>query len=186
MRALSPVHPGSASDDELFAALCDAAVLDDESWRSAAACREQPLEWFFPPEDPSQESSDVISAEAQGCCESCPVRVRCLFEAIRRREQHGVWGGVTPRGLRRWRQRLAAAGVRFADGGPVTFIGAAAPTPTRDWAGLLGGRELGTRWQELARLEGDAAVVELPEDVELVERYHDGVRILYARRREVA
>jgi WhiB family redox-sensing transcriptional regulator len=29
------------------------------------------------------------------CKEMCPVRDQCLQEAIDRREQHGIWGGLT-------------------------------------------------------------------------------------------
>lgn len=31
--------------------------------------------------------------EAQAVCETCPLKVECLIEALQRREMCGVWGG---------------------------------------------------------------------------------------------
>ena len=27
---------------------------------------------------------------------TCPIRTRCLQEALERDDQHGIWGGLTP------------------------------------------------------------------------------------------
>lgn len=41
-------------------------------------------------------------------CYPCPVRIRCLAEALDRREEHGVWGGMTTRDRRALLRRHAA------------------------------------------------------------------------------
>lgn len=30
-------------------------------------------------------------------CAVCPVRIDCLYVALRTGERHGIWGGLTPR-----------------------------------------------------------------------------------------
>lgn len=75
-----------------------AQVLDDETTtdeelgpapRSAAACNDGTgtlTELFF-----SEDLLDI--ARAKHLCSTCPLRLRCLEEALDRREPWGVWGG---------------------------------------------------------------------------------------------
>ena len=61
---------------------------DAEEWTADAACNTTDPEAFF-----LTNKSDI--AAVKGICASCPVRVECLLSAIRRREEYGVWGGLT-------------------------------------------------------------------------------------------
>ena len=45
-------------------------------------------------------------ARARQICAGCPYKAPCLLEAIERREQHGIWGGVTVRQFTRIRAEL--------------------------------------------------------------------------------
>jgi WhiB family transcriptional regulator, redox-sensing transcriptional regulator len=62
-------------------------------WRSAAACRTCDPDLFFPVSStgPSVEQA----AKAKQICAQCLVRRDCLAFALRTRQAHGVWGGLT-------------------------------------------------------------------------------------------
>ncbi|MEU5847455.1 WhiB family transcriptional regulator [Saccharopolyspora shandongensis] len=56
-------------------------------WRSQAACRRRPGLDFI----------DPAPADAEQCravCGACPVRERCLAEALAAGEPWGIWGGL--------------------------------------------------------------------------------------------
>jgi WhiB family redox-sensing transcriptional regulator len=57
------------------------------SWYARAGCAGIDPELFYP-QDP-----DTTSA-AKAICRGCQVRALCLDDALRRREQHGIWGGL--------------------------------------------------------------------------------------------
>jgi hypothetical protein len=61
------------------------------SWRTEAACKGQPTEWFY---------STKYAARALIVCNDCPVRRPCNQEAEQAGEEFGVWGGTAVR-LRR-------------------------------------------------------------------------------------
>jgi WhiB family transcriptional regulator, redox-sensing transcriptional regulator len=80
-------------------------------WPSLAACRTGDPDALF-----------VRGAQqnvAKRICRSCPVRIECLVEALDKRTEFGVWGGMTERErralLRRhpnvtsWRRMIEAA-----------------------------------------------------------------------------
>jgi WhiB family transcriptional regulator, redox-sensing transcriptional regulator len=70
--------------------------MSDETradWRSAAACRSADPELFFPVSGFGQALKQV--AEAKAICARCPVRRQCLAFALRTRQPHGIWGGMT-------------------------------------------------------------------------------------------
>lgn len=72
------------------------AIHDDESWQVKAACRGPQSDLFFPPAH--FEKKDIREArerEAKEICATCSVRQECLEYAIRIREPHGVWGGLS-------------------------------------------------------------------------------------------
>jgi hypothetical protein len=60
--------------------------------------------WF-----PTGNSQDARAAtrEAQAICHTCPVRLQCGNTALERREQWGVWGGMTERQRRAILRRRA-------------------------------------------------------------------------------
>ena len=57
-------------------------------WRTQAACLDDPDRQF-----PGNVAEEI--AAAKRVCAGCPVRDKCLGEALERRERDGVWGGLT-------------------------------------------------------------------------------------------
>jgi WhiB family transcriptional regulator, redox-sensing transcriptional regulator len=66
-----------------------------ENWRAAAACRSVDPDLFFPVSDFGKGLDQA--AEAKGICAACTVRRQCLAFALRTRQVHGIWGGLTER-----------------------------------------------------------------------------------------
>lgn len=54
---------------------------NDASWRSRAACLDVDPELFFPAAE-AGEVYEAQVAEAKAVCATCPVRARCLAEAL--------------------------------------------------------------------------------------------------------
>jgi WhiB family transcriptional regulator, redox-sensing transcriptional regulator len=65
----------------------------ERNWRSAAACRSADPDLFFPISASGQALKQV--AEAKAICVRRPVRRQCLAFALRTRQAHGIWGGMT-------------------------------------------------------------------------------------------
>lgn len=59
------------------------------TWRDDAACKGNDRPFFT--------ETAVGIAKAKAICAECSVRNECLIAAIDNREEHGVWGGLTPR-----------------------------------------------------------------------------------------
>lgn len=59
-----------------------------EDWAHEALCAEVDPELFFPAQGAS-------TRPAKKLCHSCAVREPCLLEALLRREEYGVWGGMS-------------------------------------------------------------------------------------------
>ncbi len=61
------------------------------TWRCLAACLDEDPELFYP---------DLHEAEqvrkAKEVCSRCIVREQCLKVALITKDQHGIWGGLTP------------------------------------------------------------------------------------------
>jgi len=73
-----------------------------ETWHLKAACRGPESVLFFPPSFPERrDERDSREAEAKHICTACPVRRECLDFAVRVREPHGIWGGLTEAERRR-------------------------------------------------------------------------------------
>lgn len=76
------------------------------AWRQAANCLGIDPELFYP----QRGGSKVLQAEqiraAKAVCASCTVRAQCLFDAIERNEEWGIWGGLSERERRDWLTRL--------------------------------------------------------------------------------
>jgi WhiB family redox-sensing transcriptional regulator len=81
------------------------ANRDDLFYRQAA-CAGAPVDLFFP--DPTRPDARDME-QARAICAGCPVREACLAAGIA--EDHGIWGGLTPRERRvlRREQRGGAA-----------------------------------------------------------------------------
>lgn len=83
-----------------------------EEWRSRAKCLGRDTEIFYPPRDRKRYKS--IADQSKAICNGkdsqpiCPVRVSCLLYALRRGEEHGIWGGMSHRErnalLRKWKK----------------------------------------------------------------------------------
>jgi WhiB family redox-sensing transcriptional regulator len=76
--------------------------LVHETWHLKAACRGPESALFFPPSVPERrEERDEREAKAKFICTQCRVRQDCLEFALRVREPHGIWGGLTEAERRR-------------------------------------------------------------------------------------
>jgi WhiB family transcriptional regulator, redox-sensing transcriptional regulator len=65
----------------------------EAGWRSAAACRLSDPDLFFPVSSVGIAQREI--AEALAVCASCPVQAPCREFALRTRQRHGIWGGMT-------------------------------------------------------------------------------------------
>lgn len=61
------------------------------AWMAQGACLGMDVNIFFPTE------RGRTNAEAQRTCAGCPVRLECRDWATERGEEHGVFGGETPK-----------------------------------------------------------------------------------------
>lgn len=66
----------------------------DTSWVHNANCSGSQIDFY--PEVNSKTNLDVQRL----VCRSCQVQSECLSYAIKMREAHGIWGGMTP--MERW------------------------------------------------------------------------------------
>ena len=63
-------------------------------WRTRAACGgTDPHLWFGPDDEPALEQR-TREARAIDICRPCPVRLRCLDDALAEPSQRGVRGGM--------------------------------------------------------------------------------------------
>ena len=68
----------------------------DDLWQMKAACRGPQAAVFFPPTSfERKDEKDERETRAKGICQTCSVRKACLDYALRIREPHGIWGGLT-------------------------------------------------------------------------------------------
>jgi WhiB family transcriptional regulator, redox-sensing transcriptional regulator len=65
----------------------------ERNWRQRAACRFIDPELFFPISDSGPSLNQVTRAKA--VCAACAVKSECLAFAVRTRQNHGIWGGMT-------------------------------------------------------------------------------------------
>jgi WhiB family redox-sensing transcriptional regulator len=73
-----------------------------ETWHVKAACRGPEAALFFPPSLPERrDERDARETKAKEICMECSVQRDCLEFALRVREPHGIWGGLTEAERRR-------------------------------------------------------------------------------------
>lgn len=73
-----------------------------ETWHLKASCRGPESALFFPPPFPERrEEREARETKAKEICWDCPVQHECLEFALRAREPHGIWGGLTEAERRR-------------------------------------------------------------------------------------
>jgi WhiB family redox-sensing transcriptional regulator len=73
-------------------------IEDDvrETWQVRAACRGPQAGVFFPPPQFERKEQKLVrELRAKAICARCPVREPCLAYAVRIREPHGIWGGLS-------------------------------------------------------------------------------------------
>lgn len=64
-------------------------------------CAETDPDLFFP-----EQSNAWMAQIARRVCSGCPIKAECLEAAVARREEHGIWGGTTPKQRQRmWLRR---------------------------------------------------------------------------------
>jgi len=72
------------------------ALHAPEDWETRAACRGQSAAIFFAPTHfERKEARAARERQAKAVCAACPVRKECLNYALRIREPHGIWGGLS-------------------------------------------------------------------------------------------
>jgi WhiB family transcriptional regulator, redox-sensing transcriptional regulator len=66
-------------------------------WRAAAACGSADADLFFPVSASANNPQQAADAteRAKAVCARCLVRRECLAFALRTRQLHGIWGGMT-------------------------------------------------------------------------------------------
>jgi WhiB family redox-sensing transcriptional regulator len=73
-----------------------------ETWHLHAACRGPESVLFFPPtRGELREEREGRESQAKAICAKCEVQQECLDFALRVREPHGIWGGLTEAERRR-------------------------------------------------------------------------------------
>lgn len=67
--------------------------MSDPRWTAGKACRPEDLELFYPTGRPGRFGDPNRGAEAKAICARCPIRERCLTEAlIEEARGGGCWG----------------------------------------------------------------------------------------------
>lgn len=83
-----------------------------EVWYQYGACIGSGVD-FYPDQD---DLRGVL--EAKRICQNCVVQGICLEDAIIKREEHGIWGGTTPRDRARMIRRAREGHSRNGRGLP--------------------------------------------------------------------
>lgn len=63
----------------------------DFTWAAGAPCGQPDAPNMFPADNDTKGRR-----AAKALCDRCPVRKRCLDDALSRGESHGIWGGLDP------------------------------------------------------------------------------------------
>jgi WhiB family transcriptional regulator, redox-sensing transcriptional regulator len=99
--------PGSFFDDLI------AAIGASQAWAKDTPCSQVDTKLWFPEErDGMPERGYTALEECRRICRRCPVRERCLEEAMTDDIRYGVWGGLTENE----REQLRKNRLKTADG----------------------------------------------------------------------
>lgn len=79
------------------------------SWREVAACRTADPMIFFPSEQDSAARRFSTADQAKAVCSECLVINECLQYAIDTNQRDGVWGGLTGKERRKFKERMLTA-----------------------------------------------------------------------------
>jgi WhiB family redox-sensing transcriptional regulator len=72
------------------------ALRTDDAWQVKAACRGPQALVFFPPSTFERKDEKMDrERRAKAICATCAVKQPCLDYALRIREPHGIWGGLS-------------------------------------------------------------------------------------------
>jgi WhiB family redox-sensing transcriptional regulator len=71
-----------------------APVTETWDWQLRGACRRQPSERFFHPEQERGAVRYERIRQAKHICAQCPVLAQCREHALRVEEPYGIWGGL--------------------------------------------------------------------------------------------
>jgi WhiB family redox-sensing transcriptional regulator len=74
-----------------------------DNWRVRAACRTGGVHELFFPDGHTGRYDNQIE-QAKSLCRRCPVTTECATTAIKRAEEHGIWGALDVSDLRRIRR----------------------------------------------------------------------------------
>ena len=68
----------------------------DESWMEKAACRGPQRILFYAPFKERSDEKLEREAQAKAICGSCAVKSQCLNYVLIIKDDHGIWGGMSP------------------------------------------------------------------------------------------
>jgi WhiB family redox-sensing transcriptional regulator len=71
-------------------------VWTDLSWQVDAKCYYSDPEMFHYPEGEKGEARREREAKALAVCEGCPVKMKCLKQALAYDDRNAIMGGTTP------------------------------------------------------------------------------------------
>lgn len=80
-------------------------------WQDRASCGPETMPLFYPPVGARESKQDklVREAKAKDVCRTCPIKQRCLEDALDRDENEGIWGGLTKTERRKLLKQQALA-----------------------------------------------------------------------------
>lgn len=85
------------------------ALARSQPWAKDAACRDSPLQWVLDTNHEKRQPATIF--DRMLVCETCPVRLECLRDALGSGyDVYGIWGGTTQGERRRYRRRTLKRG----------------------------------------------------------------------------
>lgn len=116
MTAVSLLAPANLplSLDDSLKSLLTIQNAEESAWRDDAICSQIDPELFFPESEFSgtkkqkrleAKRRQASLKDAKAICAQCPVRTKCLEQALANDEPFGVWGGMTQLERRRYKSR---------------------------------------------------------------------------------
>lgn len=88
------------TNSEEFERHRESITLNVSRWSERAACKSVGIDAFYDTEDSN------LKRTAARYCRQCPVQNQCMYTAVILKEDHGVWGGFTPRQRRSFMKKF--------------------------------------------------------------------------------